>query len=184
MILLNVSQLLKDPHGATRDIEFADPSPELADELHLAAAIEGSAHLLRTRRGILASVRYHTAVQQICSRCLTPFILEIEGSPEDEFMPSVDVVTGAVLPVQAESEELIIDEHHLLNLSEVIRQDTLTRLPIQPLCAPDCPGLCPQCGRELRTGACSCSRTAAEGSPFAELARWFRDEGSTDVSST
>jgi uncharacterized protein len=42
-------------------------------------------------------------------------------------------------------------------------------LPVKPLCEEDCPGLCPHCGVELKSGPCGCSETRAD-SPFAALA--------------
>jgi uncharacterized protein len=97
-------------------------------------------------------------------------------------MPRLDILTGQVRDEQAESEELVIDESHVLDLTEVIRQDLLTRLPLQPLCAPDCPGLCPECGRELRTGACSCANEGEAASPFAALADLLRGEARRETS--
>jgi uncharacterized protein len=170
VIAINVSQLLKQPPGATRTFEFSDKVPEFAPELELAAPVEGRASLLRTSRGILVTSQYRTAVRQICGRCLTPTATQIEGTSADEFLPRVDIVTGLVLPEQPDSAELAIDERHLLDLSEVIRQDLLTRLPLQPLCEPECPGLCSECGSELRAESCACGQAAPVDSPFAGLA--------------
>lgn len=184
MIAVNVAQLLKDPPGGTRSFEFSEPPGQLSAEFELAAPIEGRAKLLRTSRGILASAQYRTAARQECGRCLSPTVSAIEGSFADEFTPKVDVLTGHLLAEPAESEELAIDERHELNLSEVIRQDILTRLPLRPLCEPDCPGLCPECGRDLRSGACDCQPGAAvAGSPFVGLAERLRSSGQWSVGS-
>ena len=177
MIAVNVAQLLKAVPGTTRDFEFSDPLTELRDEFETVEPVEGRAHLLRTSRGIFASTTYQTAVRQACGRCLTPVVAEISGSTDDEFMPRVDVVTGHQLEEQPESAELAISERHLLDLTEVIRQDILTRLPLQPLCEASCPGLCPECGRELRSGPCACGSPAEANSPFAGLAELLRRQG-------
>jgi uncharacterized protein len=29
-------------------------------------------------------------------------------------------------------------------------------LPLQPLCRPECKGLCPQCGQDWNSGTCDC----------------------------
>ena len=178
MISINVSQLLRLPPGTTRDVEFRDSLPEIGDEIQLTRPVEGRAHLIRTSRGIVAAVTYRTAAELSCARCLTPVTAGIEGSSSDEFMPRVDIMTGLPLEEQAESEELVIDEQHQLNLSEIIRQDILTRIPLQPLCEAACPGLCPDCGQELRSGACSCARPVESSSPFAGLAELLRRDAS------
>jgi uncharacterized protein len=182
MIAINVAQLLKEPPGASRKFDFAGEADEFAPEIELAKPVRGHADLLRTSRGILASSAYQTTVRQTCGRCLDPTTVEIEGSSSDEFMPKVDVVTGQLREEQAESEELVIDESHLLDLSEVIRQDILTRLPLQALCSTECPGLCPECGHDLRTGACACAREGETVSPFAGLADLLRGRGARDPS--
>lgn len=174
MIAINVAQLLKEPPGSGRKFDFSETPDELGPEIELAAPIAGHADLLRTSRGILASTRYRTTIRQACGRCLNETVVMIEGASADEFMPRLDVVTGHVLDEQADSEELVIDESHLLDLTEVIRQDLLTRLPLQTLCAEDCPGLCPECGHDLREGRCSCGHTNPGGSPFAVLAELLR----------
>lgn len=45
-----------------------------------------------------------------------------------------------------------------IDLSETMRQDLLLSVPSRSLCAPDCRGLCPQCGTELNQGPCHCRR--------------------------
>jgi uncharacterized protein len=133
MIAVNVSQLLKLPAGSTREFKFSDDIPELGDELSLVGPVEGQARLLRTSRGILAATQYRTLVEMPCGRCLEPTAIEIEGSSADEFIATVDVVTGLQLADHGEPDELTIDDHHVLDLSEVLRQDILTRLPLQHL---------------------------------------------------
>jgi uncharacterized protein len=44
-----------------------------------------------------------------------------------------------------------------LNLDELMRQSILLALPLKPLCADDCRGLCPQCGHRLSEGPCHCA---------------------------
>jgi len=181
MIAINVSQLLKMPPGTTRELSFSDPLEEAADELDLVAPVEGRATLLRTVRGIVVTCRYRTIVEQPCARCVDPSRIEIDGDFGEEFQPKVDVLTGHALPEQPEAAELAIDEHHVLDMTEVVRQDILTRLPLRPLCRPDCPGLCLECGRELDESGCVCQMTSDESSPFAKLAELMRRQGAGET---
>lgn len=183
MIAINVAQLLKMPTGTTRDLAFSDPLPELSPEFDLAGPVEGRAHLMRTSRGILASTSYRTVVRQTCGRCLEPTAATVQGTSADEFLPRVDVFTGHPLDDQPQPDEPVIDDRHVLDLTEVIRQDLLTRLPLQPLCEADCPGLCPECGQERRSGGCACGHRPESGSPFAGLAELLRREAANETSS-
>ena len=75
---------------------------------------------------------------------------------EERFYPTVDVVTGMPLPAIDEDEVFPIDGHHLLDLTEAVRQRVLLDLPMATLCKEDCAGLCAQCGHDLNLGPCEC----------------------------
>lgn len=55
-------------------------------------------------------------------------------------------------------------------MTPLIEQALLLELPLVPLCADDCKGICPRCGANLNEGPCSCAEAApAEDGPFAAL---------------
>jgi uncharacterized protein len=84
----------------------------------------------------------------------------------------VDASTGESLALPADSDAFLIDSHQVLDLTEAVRQYRLTAEPMQPLCKPDCLGLCPHCGYNLNEGPCGCPRqeTDARWAALAELA--------------
>jgi uncharacterized protein len=49
-----------------------------------------------------------------------------------------------------------IDEYHVIDLTEAIRQYTLLALPMKLLCREVCAGLCSSCGHNLNQGPCNC----------------------------
>ena len=82
---------------------------------------------------------------------------------EEEFKPSTDIETGASLPITDEDEpELIIDEHHILDLTETLRQYAVMAGISPGLCRPDCKGLCPVCGSNLNLGDCGCDTSTTD----------------------
>jgi uncharacterized protein len=50
--------------------------------------------------------------------------------------------SGTPLEVPDETGSFMIDEHHILDLEEAIRQNALLAVPMKPLCE-DCAGLYP-----------------------------------------
>ncbi len=46
----------------------------------------------------------------------------------------------------------------IIDISDDVRQSIILDYPIKILCSPDCKGLCPQCGKDLNQGRCSCSK--------------------------
>jgi uncharacterized protein len=112
--------------------------------------------LTRTNHGILADVDYTVTLEQECGRCLEPAQTTIESQFSEEFLPSTNIVTGLPETIDADPDEPRVNANHELDLTDSIRQDIVVNLPLQPLCRPDCPGLCEVCGRELSSGACGC----------------------------
>ena len=45
----------------------------------------------------------------------------------------------------------------MLDLVELMREQFVLALPMKPLCAEDCRGLCPECGTNLNKGQCGCT---------------------------
>jgi uncharacterized protein len=66
------------------------------------------------------------------------------------------VVGGVPLPLPDEPGCFTIDERHILDLTEAIRQYTLLAIPMKPVCKTNCAGLCPNCGHNLNYGPCNC----------------------------
>ena len=154
----NVAQLLKQPSGTRRiyDIDAVD-LPPLDDDLSIVAPFHGQLRFMRVGSGILVTGNLETSVQLECTRCLTTFQTVVQFEIEEEFKPSVDINSGAQLAQESDQDAAtLIDECHILDLAEVIRQDLTLSLPPSPICRPDCAGLCPQCGQNLNDGGCDC----------------------------
>ena len=148
----NVAQLLREPVGSRREYEVADACSVEA----LTSKLRGNVELLRTDAGVLASARLATTLETTCSRCLEPARLPVTLQIEEEYYPTIDVLSGAPLPPAEEPTPFMIDEHHILDLCEAVRQQIVLAEPMQPLCRPDCAGLCPACGANLNDGPCVC----------------------------
>lgn len=148
-IYMNVAQLLKEPVGSSRSYQLDENLGR--DDIN---SVNGEVILIRTNRGILAKGEITASVTGICSRCLRPIDYKVNYDLEDECLPSVSIPEGLALPDQ--TDNITIDENHMLDLSETIRQYTLLTMPVKPLCRPDCAGICPSCGHNLNQGPCQC----------------------------
>jgi uncharacterized protein len=149
MVSVNVSQLLLAGLGTVREFDFSEPLADPNGELHLRGPIRGHARLIRTPEGILVHSEHAGVAVLECARCLDEALTKIEGVFDEEFLPGVDIHTGLPLHVPGQDEQPLIDEHHELDLDEVLRQSILTSLPLRPLCTAACPGLCSFCGQRL-----------------------------------
>ena len=93
-----------------------------------------------------------------CSRCLKVFDQPLTIELEEEFFPTIDVNNGSALEIPDDPSSFFIDDHHILDLREAIRQNALLAIPMKPLCKEDCAGLCSQCGKDLNTKQCKCNK--------------------------
>jgi uncharacterized protein len=155
---INVAQLLKESVGAVRTYEIDETTGE-------GFPIRGNVKLLRTNRSILVTGSLKTATGGECSRCLQKFEYPLQIDIEEEYFLTRDPVSGVALPPPTETGAFVIDENHILDLSEAIRQYTIMALPMKLICREDCAGLCPRCGRNLNSGTCECP-------PAPPDARW------------
>jgi uncharacterized protein len=154
----NVAQLLKEGIGATRRMEISGDLLDVDENNMGPTHVEGKAVLLRTETGILVTAHVRVKLVQLCRRCLEPMQREVRITLEEEFVPSIDIRTGVRLPTaDKDSPELVIDEHHILDLTEVLRQHVVINGVGFGLCRRDCKGLCPECGHNLNLGPCQCA---------------------------
>jgi uncharacterized protein len=150
----NVAQLLKAPVGSLRTFPIDDVLEESGTEYH----VMGELTLIRSTNSILVQDRLFTQTEMNCGRCLKPFTLKIPLKIEEEFFPTIDIITGMKLPKPEDPGSFTIDEHHVLDLTEAIRQYIVTAMPMKPLCREECAGLCATCGKDLNQGKCGCKQ--------------------------
>lgn len=160
----NVAQLLKSAAGASREYDLEEDITGIDEDLDIVKPLRGKVKFLRTGNGILVSGHVQTEVSLPCRRCLAPVAVPVAFDLEEQFRPSIDLITGHALPVESDEEEATrTDVRHILDLTEVVRQNLLLTLPMSALCSPQCRGLCPECGQNLNEGLCGCQRK--EGDP-------------------
>lgn len=151
----NVAQLLREETGARRSYEFNEKQLPLDGDLVLRDLV-GSTRFTRTVSGVLANVQVTGRVDMQCTRCLAPVVYTLEVRFSDEFHSVIEVNTGTTLPTPDEEDPFFIDDSHLLDLGEAIREYGLIDLPMRQLCRPDCQGLCPTCGADRNSEVCQC----------------------------
>jgi len=133
---INIAQLLKESVGSSRNYDIDTIIAEQPE-----GSIKGKVTLIRTGQGILVRGNLDVQVELVCSRCLKAFPYSMNFTVEEEIHPTIDISSGLPLDLCQESEGLIIDKNHVLDLGELIRQYILLSLPMKPLCQPECAGI-------------------------------------------
>jgi len=151
---INVAQQLREAIGAVKEHDV-DAVMDVTGDGNT-SRLQGKVNVIRTDRGVLLKGVLQTDVELACSRCLNPFPCSLTLRIEEEYFPTVDVVSGAPLTVPDEFSYFTIDENHELDLTDAVHQYALLAVPMKPLCRQDCAGLCPVCGKNLNLGECRC----------------------------
>jgi uncharacterized protein len=141
--VINTHELGRRP-GSMQTLELTLPAP--ADlGIELLGVPEGSPVELDLRReavmeGVLASGRAWVTLTGECARCLEPIEDDLEVTLQELYVyPESD----------AEEDEASRMDGEQFDLEPVLRDSVVLALPFQPVCQPDCEGLCPECGVRL-----------------------------------
>jgi uncharacterized protein len=69
-------------------------------------------------------------------------------------LPTIDLASGLPVPLEEDGdpEAPRLTDHHELEMRPLVAEAISLQEPIAPLCEPDCPGLCPECGQRLDPG--------------------------------
>jgi len=137
---LNVHDLMHRP-GNMRELEIdevlAEPLGDAAMVVPKGANVELDVRLESVHEGILATGEVFTEAVGECSRCLDPLKTAVEVDFQELFAYS-----GS-----GEDDFTVTDEQ--IDLEPVIRDAVVLSLPFQPVCKPDCLGLCAECGVKM-----------------------------------
>ena len=121
-------------------------------------SFESDAHAVGeiTDNGGYMRLRLHLSVPYTaaCDRCLD----EVRGVFDADFERTV-VTRGSLTEEQLEEnfdEYAVLDADGMLDVDREIAETMMLLFPKKILCAEDCEGLCPVCGKPRRLGDCGC----------------------------
>jgi uncharacterized protein len=139
------------------DLEFAGPG-------NLSARV----HMERHGHDILVRGHLEGTLQLGCSRCLTTFSLPVEADFDLLLAPGPGLAAEADEELSKADLDRDFYTGETVNLESILREQVLLTLPLKPLCAETCKGLCPRCGADLNQETCQCPAEEST-SPLAIL---------------
>ncbi len=125
------------------------------------AELELDVQLERVTDGVLVTGTVRAPLTGECARCL------------DSFASATEVRFTELFTHDADDEGYGLDGD-LLDLEPALRDALVLELPLAPLCAEDCPGLCSECGIRLADAGAGHAHAdavkdqAPDGSPVPE----------------
>jgi uncharacterized protein len=107
------------------------------------AAVELDVRLESVTEGVYVSGTARAPLAGECVRCLDPFTDEI-AVELGELFAYPDSVTDET----TDEDELPRVVEETVDTQQTVRDAIVLALPLAPLCRPDCPGLCADCGEK------------------------------------
>ena len=147
-LLINVAELLRRA-GSIREVDRQVEVEEFKfDDQRIieGSKVEVGLTLEALTDGIVVHGKLQADWKSDCRRCLR----QLSGRAEVEVQELYQAVISDpdAYPITGEQ----------LDLLGMVRENILLAVPLAPLCRIDCPGLCPQCGVDLQSTLCACSR--------------------------
>ncbi len=154
-------------HRLEFDQEFRPETLDLGGDIRQAEPLKakGRAELVEEhhgKRGKIQDIRLvgdlSTDVELLCARCLDPVMRKVNRAFDLLYRPQGSDAGHEELSVTDAEAEIGYYTGDGLQLEDVLREQVLLAVPMKVVCREECKGLCPQCGQNLNTGACSCTR--------------------------
>ncbi|CAN5612740.1 DUF177 domain-containing protein [soil metagenome] len=99
--------------------------------------------------GVLASADVQGRALGQCVRCLDEVAVEVDVLVQELFAYPDRADHRVEVGDTEQDEEGYRLERDLMDTEAMVRDAVVTSLPFQPVCRPDCPGLCAECGARL-----------------------------------
>ena len=139
--------------GESATVELDESIALQSDEQPVDAQASGTLRVDRTDRGVLIRGRVRAQVPLVCSRCLIPFQATLGADVAEEFsLDPVSADPGGEL--SAGDFVSWVGPAHEVDLTEIVRQSLQMNMPMAPLHAKGCRGLCPICGANWNERKC------------------------------
>ncbi len=150
-LVLDTHELGRRP-GSMRRVQRTVAAPEhlgtevigipAGSDLHLDLRLEA------VMEGVLVSGSVRGRAVGECVRCLDEVVEDVDVPLQELYAYPERVVAASDAGDDDEDDvrELAGD---LVDIEPAIRDTVVPALPFQPLCSPDCPGLCSECGARL-----------------------------------
>lgn len=144
--MVSVRELQRSPGAMRTLVERVEAPNDLGTPtigIPAGSDIELDLRLEAVHEGVLVSGSATAHAVGECVRCLDPIAYDLTVDVQELFSADPE-------PVKDEDgDDLPRIEHESVDLEPLLRDAVVTELPFQPVCRPDCPGLCPQCGVRL-----------------------------------
>ena len=107
-----------------------------------------------------ATGRMQVPVDLVCGRCLATYPSVIDSSFRIIFRKESTRQSEVEDETELCDDDLVASTYigDEIDLAHELEEQVAMSIPFKPLCGDECKGLCPECGADLNTSVCSCSK--------------------------
>lgn len=157
---VNIGRIKGEP-GARMSVQRREDVGPLG-EANPTGPVEIRADLVNTGPTLALSGTAKVPVTLRCARCLDELSLCLEAQLEDQYREAPGPPAEEELRRALEEEGVILYHGDEIDLRGPVRESLLLAIPMQPLCRPECRGICPACGTDLNRQPCECAAEAVD----------------------
>jgi len=134
--------------GLAHSLDIAAPPPEqtVAGVLEVPPSSTVTVHgrLESVAEGVLVTGTATAEAHGSCSRCLIDIVVPLKASFQELFAYPDSLTAQTTDP-----DEIPRVDDEAIDIAPLVHDELVLAMPTIPLCRPDCPGLCPECGQRL-----------------------------------
>lgn len=173
---------LRAERGAVVAVACHETVASRIEEMPFEEPVEGTLTLINLGPVLRVEGRLQTRVDLTCDLCTTRFPYRLETAVEEEL--AWDSPSEGRAGAATDGGEFLthVGESIFFNIEALAREMLVLALPMVARCSPDCRGLCPRCGADLRRTPCRCAAEAGDGIAdprLRPLLAWRQDRPSS-----
>lgn len=162
----------------SQPLEFSErvrpASEDCGDDVARLGELRFDGQVERTSRGYFLQGRLEGEVVLRCVRCLGEFGCPIAETVEVDLLPAAAAPSEDETRLGRDELDVVFYDAPNVDLTAIASEQVQLAVPMKPLCAEGCRGICSRCGKSLNEGDCGCpSETDVRWAP---LSQWHGDQ--------
>lgn len=135
-----------DGPGRAHRLDVTGPAPEqtVSGVLAVDSDVTVTGRLESVSEGVLVSATAEATAAGSCSRCLIDITVPVAATFRELF-----AYPDSLTAETTDADDVPRLAGDLLDLAPLVHDELVLAMPSTPLCRPDCPGLCPECGEPM-----------------------------------
>ncbi len=149
---------LKDIPEEGLHLKYKENPEQLSVSGYVNKDIEIDAHIIKNADDIFINGSIEAELTMECSRCLKVFTVTINPNFSVNYMPALEGFDEEELELNKADMEIGFYKGGTFELDDLIKEQIVLSVPMQPLCSLSCKGICPVCGQNLNVKGCNCGQ--------------------------